>query len=73
VLKLNINSPVSGNAIIEFYTINGIKIAEIKKNLVAGKSNVTDVKSLSTFKAGIIYRVSVGKYQTSGIILRPSE
>jgi hypothetical protein len=45
----------------------------MKQYLVAGKSIVTDVKSLSSFKAGIIYKVSIDKYQTNGIILRPSE
>jgi hypothetical protein len=73
VLKLNINSPVSGMAKIEFYNINGVKIYEMKQYLVAGKSIVTDVKSLSSFKAGIIYKVSIDKYQTNGMILRPSE
>jgi hypothetical protein len=73
VLKLNINSPVSGIAKIEFYNINGVKIYEMKQYLVSGKSIVTDIKSLSSFKAGIIYKVSIDKYQTNGIILRPSE
>jgi hypothetical protein len=73
VLKLNINSPISGIATIEFYTINGVKIYEMKQYLIAGKSNVTDVKSLRSFRTGIIYKVSISKYQTNGIILRPSE
>jgi hypothetical protein len=73
VLKLNINSPVSGTATIEFYTVNGVKIYEMRQYVIAGKSSITDVKSLSSFKAGIIYKVSIDKYQTNGIILRPSE
>src|SRR5688572_25643541 len=73
VLKLNINSPVSGLATIEFYTITGVKIYEIKQYVVAGKPVVTDVKSLSSFETGIIYKASVGKYQATGIILRPSK
>jgi hypothetical protein len=73
VLKLNINSPVSGIAKIEFYNINGVKIYEMNQYLVASKTIITDVKSLSSFRATIIYKVSIGKYQTNGIILRPSE
>lgn len=73
VLKLNINSPISGIATIEFYTINGVNIYEMKQYVIAGKSIVTDVKSLSSFRTGIIYKVSIGKHRTNGIILRPSE
>jgi hypothetical protein len=73
VLKLNINSPISGTATIEFYTINGVKIYEMKQYLVAGKSIVTDVKSLSSFKAGIIYKLTIGKHLATGLILRPAE
>jgi Bacterial Ig-like domain (group 2) len=73
VFKLNIYSPISGIATIEFYTISGVKIYEMKQNVVAAKSIVTDVKSLSSFTTSIIYKVSIGKYQTKGIILRPSK
>jgi hypothetical protein len=71
--KLNIYSPLSGIATIEFYTISGVKIHEMKQNVIAGKSIVTDVKSLSSFTSSIIYKVSVGKYQTTGIIFSPSK
>ena len=71
--KLSINSPVSGNATIVFYTVNGVKIYEMKQYVIAGKSIVIDVKSLNSFKTTIIYRVSIGKHQANGIILRPSE
>ena len=73
VLKLNINSPVGGVATIEFYTINGVKIHEMRQFVIAGKSIVADVKSPGSFKTSMIYKVSIGKFQTSGIILRPSE
>ena len=73
VLKMNINSPISGMAKIEFHNINGVKIYEMNQYLVAGKSIVTDIRSLSSFRTSIIYKVSIGKYQASGIILRPSE
>ncbi|HET9744436.1 MAG TPA: Ig-like domain-containing protein, partial [Chitinophagaceae bacterium] len=73
VFKLNILSPVSGIARIEFYSLTGVKIHEMKQHVIAGKSIVTEVKSLSSFKAGILYRISIGNYQTKGIVLRPSE
>ena len=66
VFKLNINSPLSGMATIEFYNISGVKIHEMKQNVIAGKSIVTDVKALSSFTTSIIYKVSIGKYQTDG-------
>ena len=73
VFTLNIVSPVNGMARIEFYSLTGVKIYEKNQHLIAGKSIITEVKSLSSFKTGIIYRVSIGKYQTKGILLRPSE
>jgi hypothetical protein len=72
-LKLNIYSPLSGIATIDFYTISGVKIYEMKQNVIAGKSIVTDVKSLSSFTSNIIYKVSIGKYKTNGIIFSPSK
>ncbi len=73
VFKLNISSPISGIATIEFYNISGVKLYEMKQNVIAGKSIVTDVKSLSSFTSSIIYKVSIGKYQTKGIIFSPSK
>ena len=73
ILKLNINSPVNGVARIEFYNLSGAKIYEIQQYLAAGKSNVIDVKSLSAFKTGIIYKISIGNIEANGLILRPSE
>jgi len=71
VFKLNISSPISGIATIEFYNISGVKIHEMKQNVIAGKSIATDVKALSSLTTSTIYKVSIGKYQTTGIIFRP--
>ena len=71
--KLNIVAPVNGMATIQLYSLNGVKIYEMKQYLVAGKSIVTDINSLNTFETGIIYKVSIDKYQTSGILLRLSK
>ena len=71
VFKLNIYSPLSGIATIDFYTISGVKIYEMKQNVIAGKSIATNVKALSSFTTSIIYKVSIGKYQTTGIIFHP--
>ena len=71
VFKLNIYSPLSGPATIEFYNISGVKIHEMKQNVIAGKSIATDVKALNSFTTSTIYKVSIGKYQTTGIIFRP--
>jgi hypothetical protein len=73
VFKLNIYSPISGIATIDFYSISGVKIYEMKQNVIAGKSIVTDVKSLGSFTTSIIYKVSIGNYQTKGIVLSPSK
>jgi hypothetical protein len=73
VFKLNINSPVSGNARIEFYSLNGVKIYEMNQYLIAGKSIITDIKSFDKYQTSMIYRVSIDHYQAHGIILRLSK
>jgi hypothetical protein len=72
-LKLNIYSPLSGIATIDFYTISGVKFYEMKQNVIAGKSIVTNVKSPSSFTTSIAYKVSIGKYQATEIIFSPSK
>jgi hypothetical protein len=73
VFKLIITSPVSGMATIEFYTINGVRIYGMRQYVIASKTTVAEIKSIGSFRPGIIYKVSIGKHQTHGIVLRPSK
>ena len=66
--KLNINSPVSGMATIQFYAVNGAMITEMRHYVQAGINNVVEVKS-DQFKSNIVYRVHVGDYKTNGMVL----
>ena len=70
VFRLNVTSPVSGMATIEFYTVNGVRIYGIRQYLIAGKTIIADIKSNSLFGSAIIYKVSIGKHQAHGIVFR---
>jgi hypothetical protein len=71
--RININSPVSGLATIEFYTVTGVKIYEVRQNVTAGRTNTIEIRPTSVFTQQIMYRLRVDKYQASGIVLRLSE
>jgi hypothetical protein len=60
-------------ATIEFYTINGVRIYGMRQYVIASKTTVAEIKSIGSFRPGIIYKVSIGKHQTHGIVLRPSK
>lgn len=67
---LNIISPISGMAMIEFYSINGAKIHSIKKYLSAHIS--TRVPYSGPFHRGaLVYKVNIGYHQNTGIVIGP--
>ena len=70
--SLRINAPVSGQATIEFFTIDGQKISEIKRTVVANRDEVVTFKVPGLQKSKIAYVVNVGKYNSKGIVLSPN-
>jgi hypothetical protein len=70
--SLRINAPVSGQATIEFFTIDGQKISEIKRTVVANRDEVVTFKVPGVQKSKIAYVVNVGKYNSKGIVLSPN-
>src|SRR5436190_984210 len=70
--SLRINAPVSGQATIEFFTIDGQKISEIKRTIVANRDEVVTFKVPGVQKSKIAYVVKVGKYNSKGIVLSPN-
>jgi hypothetical protein len=70
--SLRINAPVSGQATIEFFTIDGQKISEIKRTIVANRDEVVTFKVPGLQKSKIAYVVKVGKYNSKGIVLSPN-
>jgi hypothetical protein len=70
--SLKINSPVNGQAQIGFYTIDGVKVGEMKRDVVANKDVSVPYKIPANYKTRIVYTVSVGGYHAKGIVLSPN-
>jgi hypothetical protein len=70
--SLRINAPVSGQATIEFFTIDGQKISEVRRTVVANRDEVVSYKVPGVSKAKIVYTVRIGQYNAKGIVLSPN-
>jgi hypothetical protein len=66
--SLNITSPITGMANIEFFNLNGAKISELKKFIPA---NISTIVLFSRQLAGgsVLYKVIIGNYEASGIVV----
>ena len=69
--QLVITSPASGIANIEFFTINGQKIHEINKPVIANSTIVIPYTGPLHF-ASLAYKVTVEKNTVTGIVLKPN-
>jgi hypothetical protein len=69
---LRINAPVSGEATIQFFTIDGQQITQMKRTIVANKDEVVNFKVPGVQKSKIAYVVTIGKYNSKGIVLSPN-
>ncbi|HJS54339.1 MAG TPA: hypothetical protein VJ765_07340 [Chitinophagaceae bacterium] len=69
--QLVVTSPVTGNARIEFFTSTGQKIYEMYRAVAGNSETVIPYTGPLRF-ATIVYKVSVGKYTTAGIVLKPN-
>ena len=70
--SLKINSPVSGQAMISFYTMNGVKIGEMKRDVVAKTDVWVPYNVPARYRTRIVYTVAVGSYNAKGIVLSPN-
>ena len=70
--SLKINSPVTGQAMISFYTMNGVKIGEMKRDVVAMKDVWVPYNVPAGYRTRIVYTVTVGSYNAKGIVLSPN-
>lgn len=67
--NLRVATPVNGMATIEFYTVNGAKVYELKKQVITGVDNL--VPYTGPRPAGnLLFRVRVGSYTASGFVVR---
>jgi hypothetical protein len=70
--NLKINSPVSGEAMIELYTIDGIKITYAKRSVFSGKEEVVRFTVPGLYKTRLVYVVTVDKHTARGVVLSPN-
>jgi hypothetical protein len=70
--SLKINSPVTGQAMISFYTMNGVKVGEMKRDVVAMKDVWVPYNVPAVYRTRIVYTVTVGSYNAKGIVLSPN-
>jgi hypothetical protein len=71
--SLKINSPVSGNALVEFYTFDGRKITESRKSVLANSDAIVQFNvPPSVYRSRIVYVVTIDKYTQRGIVLSPN-
>jgi hypothetical protein len=69
--QLFVTSPVTGNAKIEFFSINGQKIHEMYKG-VRANSGIMIPYNGPVLNSTIFYKVSLDKHLATGIVLRPN-
>ena len=69
--NLAINSPVSGLATIEFFTVNGSKVYEMKKLLPANMKTTVLYTGPVRFVT-LLYKVTIGKNSAAGIVIKPN-
>ena len=69
--QLQVLSNVTGIANIEFYTINGQKIHEMKNSVMANTTTVIPYTGPLRF-ATLVYKVTIGKNIVTGIVLKPN-
>ena len=69
--QLQITSPVSGMAKIEFFTMNGQRVHEINKPVTANSMVIIPYTGPLRF-ATLAYKVIVGKNIATGIVLKPN-
>ncbi len=67
--SLAINSPVSGKATIEFFTLTGAKVFREEKFVTVGMRNYFSYPGL--FGNGtLMYRITIGEKQVSGLVIK---
>jgi hypothetical protein len=71
--SLKVNSPVTGQATIGFYTIDGVKIGELKRDVVSFRDVWVPFNVPAVYRTRIVYTVGVGTYTKKGIVLSPNE
>jgi len=70
--SLKINSPVTGQAMISFYTMDGVKIGEMKRDVVALRDVWVPYNVPAVYRTRIVYTVNISGYNAKGVVLSPN-
>jgi len=70
--SLKVNSPVTGQATVSFYTIDGVKVSEMKRDVVAKKDVWIPFNVPAVYRTRIVYTVNVGSHNAKGVVLSPN-
>jgi hypothetical protein len=70
--SLKVNSPVTGQASISFFTMDGVKIGEMKRDVVANRDVWVPYNVPAAYRTRIVYHVSISGYNAKGIVLSPN-
>src|SRR5205814_5109099 len=69
--NLSINSPVSGEATIEFFTANGSKVYQMKQIIPARLKTTVPYPGPVVYPT-LLYKVTIDKYHSTGIVIKPN-
>ena len=69
--QLQVKSPESGRARIEFFTVNGQKVFEMYRPVIANH-NMTIPYNGPTRFATLAYKVTIGNHIATGIVIKPN-
>ena len=71
--SLKVNSPLTGQASISFFTIDGVKIGEMTRDVVANRDVWVPYNVPAAYRTRIVYHVSISGYHAKGVVLSPNE
>ena len=70
--NLRINAPVTGQARVELFTIDGQKVTEVKRNIIADRDEVVRFTLPNNTKTRLVYKVTIDRFTSRGIVLSPN-
>ncbi|HUR65151.1 MAG TPA: hypothetical protein VMZ03_02270, partial [Chitinophagaceae bacterium] len=70
--NLRINAPVSGEATVQLFTIEGFKVSEVKTMIKNNQDHVVNMKVPAIYRTRLVYHVTIGSYTARGIVLSPN-
>jgi hypothetical protein len=54
------------------YNIDGLKISVLTRTVKQGRDEIVEIKVPTLYKTRLVYYVSIGSYNSKGIVLSPN-